>query len=427
MTEDVFAFPTRFRGYDRDAVDQELHELRTALDYAQAERDRAVARALALETNDPTSSQTSATVQWLIDTAEQDAQRIRAEAQQAGAEYMERAEELLRHRVELIEQAQHEADACRAQASQEARVVIHDALEKANTLLRGLLESEAALQEMFDSGALGHRMPPPRHPADEAQPAMAAAAPATVGAHAQQQQAAMRQATVQQQSAAPQQAGTQHSATQQPTGQQVAAQQQAATQQASGQQALAQQAAAQAVPRQAEAHHTGTQHGGAEQATHHSGAQYTAHGGVRAGTAEQAARHGGTQYGTAEQAAGAVQYSAEQTARHSGAQYADAAHSGARAGAAEQATRHGEAQYATADQATYGTRHSGAQDTAGQAARLARQGAAEPDMRQTTQDQAVHQAAADAAARHAHQIPGQQTAAPQPTTSYQATPDQQQR
>jgi hypothetical protein len=162
------SFPTRFRGYDRDAVDHEMRELRSALDYAQAERDRAVARALALETeSDPANGPASATVQWLIDTAEQDAARIRAEAEEAAREVGERAEDLLRRRVALVEEAQHEAEACRAQAAEEARQIVHEALEKASTLLRGLQESETSLQELFGSGALSHRMPPPRRSAEQ--------------------------------------------------------------------------------------------------------------------------------------------------------------------------------------------------------------------------------------------------------------------
>jgi hypothetical protein len=160
MSEDLYTFPTRFLGYARDVVDREVQELLTALDHARDDRDRAVARALALEHGDPTKA--SASVRWLIETAEQDALRIQAEAQQAATEHVNRAEALLRHRVELIEQAQHEAAACRADAAAEARRVVHDALEQANTLLRGLRESEAALRALFDGGALAHRMPPPR-------------------------------------------------------------------------------------------------------------------------------------------------------------------------------------------------------------------------------------------------------------------------
>jgi F0F1-type ATP synthase membrane subunit b/b' len=170
MSEDVTAFPLRFRGYDREAVDRELHELRAALDFAHAERDRAVARALSVENGDQANAQTSATVQWLITTAEQDAQRIRAEAHAAAAEHVERAEELLRHRIELIEQAQHEADVCRAQAAEEARTIIQEALEKAGGLLRGLQESEEGLRGMFDSGILARRMPPPRISSEQTGP-----------------------------------------------------------------------------------------------------------------------------------------------------------------------------------------------------------------------------------------------------------------
>jgi hypothetical protein len=175
MSEDVLdhfppSFPTRFRGYDRDAVDHEVSELRAALDYAQAERDRAVARALALETGaagDQTPAQTSAAVRWLIDSAESDAGRIRAAADEAARQVTEQAEELLRRRVEMVEEAQHEADVCRARAAEEARRIVHEALEKASTLLRGLQESEVSLQEMFGSGALRHRMPPPRRQAEK--------------------------------------------------------------------------------------------------------------------------------------------------------------------------------------------------------------------------------------------------------------------
>lgn len=183
MSADVVPFPVRFRGYDRDVVDQEMHELRTALDYAQAERDRAVARVLALENDDRANSEASATVRWLIDTAEQDAQRIRAEAQQAAGDCTQRAEALLNHRVELIEQAQHEADVCRAKAAEEARMIVHEALDKANTLLHSLRESESSLREIFDSGVLNRRMPPPRQSTEETQPAFA---PAPAGGYEQQ-------------------------------------------------------------------------------------------------------------------------------------------------------------------------------------------------------------------------------------------------
>jgi hypothetical protein len=170
MSADI-PFPVRFRGYERDAVDQELNELRSALDFAKAERDRAVARALVIENGDQPTSQASSTVQWLIDTAEQDARRIRAEAEQAAAEYTRRAEALLEHRIELIEQAQHEADVCRAEAAEEARTIIHDALEKSNTLLTSLRDSEASLREIFDSGVLSRRMPPPRRASEATAPA----------------------------------------------------------------------------------------------------------------------------------------------------------------------------------------------------------------------------------------------------------------
>jgi ElaB/YqjD/DUF883 family membrane-anchored ribosome-binding protein len=177
MSEDALAFPIRFRGYDRDAVDWELHELRVALDYAQAERDRAVARALAVEGSDRGGPPASATVQWLIDTAEEDARRIRDEAKKSASEITERAKELLRQRVELIDQAQREADVCRANAAEEARGVVREALEKADLLLRGLRESDAALRELFESGALTF-MPPPRGPVDDRNPIMAGSIPA---------------------------------------------------------------------------------------------------------------------------------------------------------------------------------------------------------------------------------------------------------
>jgi hypothetical protein len=174
MSEDMLdnfplSFPTRFRGYDREAVDQELRELRSALDYAQAERDRAVARAISLETasaGDQATASTSSAVRWLIEAAEQDAGRIRLAAEEAARQVTERADDLLRRRVEMVEEAQHEADACRAQAAAEARKIVHEALEKASMLVRGLQESEVSLQEMFGSGALSHRMPPPRLPVE---------------------------------------------------------------------------------------------------------------------------------------------------------------------------------------------------------------------------------------------------------------------
>jgi F0F1-type ATP synthase membrane subunit b/b' len=178
MLEDA-DFPTRFRGYDRAAVDQTMFELRSALDYAQAERDRAVAHACTVE-NGMSADPASATVRWLLDTAEQDAQRIRDEAHAEAASHTQRADELLRHRVDLIEQAQHEAEVCRAQAAEEARLIVHDALEKANALLHGLRESEAALQGMFASGAMTHRMPPPRRAPDAQQ---GVPQQETVGAH----------------------------------------------------------------------------------------------------------------------------------------------------------------------------------------------------------------------------------------------------
>lgn len=196
MSDDVLshspgAIPVRFRGYDRSLVDEELHELRNAVDRLQDERDRAMARALALETQldparaggvpmtDPATSPTSTTVRWLIDTAERDAEQIKRNAEEQVARATQQAEQLLRQRIELIDQAQHEADVCRAQAAEEARAVVEEALAQAQSLLGGLRESEAALRELFASGRLTQRMPPPRQPVDQPQ---VAPAPATQNA-----------------------------------------------------------------------------------------------------------------------------------------------------------------------------------------------------------------------------------------------------
>ena len=177
MAEDAIpilgqAIPVRFRGYDRAIVDQQLHELRSALALACAERDRAIGRARAFEVNaDPAlllegsvePSSVSTTVQWLIDTAEQDAQSIRRSAEEEAAGFLDQAERLLHQRIEMIEQAQHEA-------STEARAIVHEALEQANALLRGLRESEGALRSMFANGGLTRRMPPPRRPEERSCP-----------------------------------------------------------------------------------------------------------------------------------------------------------------------------------------------------------------------------------------------------------------
>jgi cell division septum initiation protein DivIVA len=197
MSDDVLsnfpeAIPVRFRGYDRNVVDEELHELRSALDRLQDERDRAMARANALETQldparagglpvtEPATSPTSATVHWLIDTAERDAEQIKKNAQEQVARATQQAEQLLRQRIELIDQAQHEADVCRAKAAEEARAIVEDALEQAQSLIGGLRESEAAIRELFAGGRLTHRMPPPREPADQNQGQHAAAMRLTV-------------------------------------------------------------------------------------------------------------------------------------------------------------------------------------------------------------------------------------------------------
>ncbi len=189
MSQDVLgdfppSFPTRFRGYDRDAVDHEMHELRTALDHARRERDRAVTRALALEAaGDPATESASTTVRWLIDSAEQDAARIRATAEEAAQLVTGRADDLLRRRVELVEEAEREANACLAKAAAEARQIVHEALEKASTLLHGLQESEVSLQEMFARGALNHRMPPPRRSTEQHGAHHAAPEPEPVAQH----------------------------------------------------------------------------------------------------------------------------------------------------------------------------------------------------------------------------------------------------
>lgn len=217
MSEEVLsnypdAFPIRFRGYDRDAVHEELHQLRNAVDFMQADRDQAVARALALEAqldpgrgrsrqpgqvDDTPTSPTSATVQWLLDTAQQEAQQIRRAAEDEAARYTQEAERLLRQRVEMVEQAQHEADVCRAQAAEEARAVVHEALEQANVLIRGLRESEAALREIFESGRLSHRMPPPRQSMEQSAQTAQAAQPEQTQVVQQVEQLEPTQATQQ--------------------------------------------------------------------------------------------------------------------------------------------------------------------------------------------------------------------------------------
>jgi len=181
MTGDVLsnfpeAIPVRFRGYDRNVVDEELHELRIAVDRLQDERDRAMARAHALEAqlnpspvSDPATSPTSSTVRWLIDTAERDAEQIKKNAEDQVARATRQAEQLLRQRIELIDQAQHEADVCRAKAAEEARSIVEEALEQAQSLIGGLRESEAAIRELFAGGRLTQRMPPPRQSSEQHQ------------------------------------------------------------------------------------------------------------------------------------------------------------------------------------------------------------------------------------------------------------------
>jgi cell division septum initiation protein DivIVA len=205
------SFRSRFRGYAPDQVDEELtamdEELRAAradveatsrrcehlaetLDQTRADRDALLRRyqelavraeemeaELARLRPDPDKrlAQTPAALhmQRLIETAEDEATIIRRAAIEQSEQLRERAEDLLRRRVELVEQTELDAQRCMAKAAEQADQIVQQAVEQSQLLLKEIQERQAAFDASYAAFEPTDLVPAPRQDAgaEQEQPA----------------------------------------------------------------------------------------------------------------------------------------------------------------------------------------------------------------------------------------------------------------
>lgn len=193
-------FRSRFRGYSPEQVDEELtamdEELRAVradaeattrrcdhltetLDQTRADRDallrqyqEVAQRAEAMQAEldrlrpdpDKRLAQTPAAqlMQRMIENAEQEANLIRRAAIEQSEQLRERAEDLLRQRVELVEQTEQEAQHCLAKAADQANQIVQQAIEQSQLLLKDIQERQAAFDATYSAFEMPDLVPAPR-------------------------------------------------------------------------------------------------------------------------------------------------------------------------------------------------------------------------------------------------------------------------
>lgn len=191
------AFRSRFRGYAPDQVDEELttmdDEIRTlradldattrrcddlteALERTRSDRDalarryqELVGQAERMQAEldqlrpdpDKRVPQTPAAqhMQRMLESAEEEANLIRRAAIEQSEQLRDRAEDLLRQRVELVEQTEQEVQRCLAKAAAQADRIVQQAVEQSQLLLRDIQDRQAAFDATYSAM---DRIPAPR-------------------------------------------------------------------------------------------------------------------------------------------------------------------------------------------------------------------------------------------------------------------------
>ncbi|HTI22255.1 MAG TPA: hypothetical protein VL652_14765 [Kutzneria sp.] len=143
---------------DRDAVLRQYQELARRAEQMQSELDRL------RPDPDKRLAQTPAAqhMQVMIENAEQEANLIRKAAIEQSEQLRDRAEELLRQRVELVEQTEQETQRCLAKAAEQAGHIVQQAVEQSQLLLAEIQERQAAFDATYSSFEAAPAVPAPR-------------------------------------------------------------------------------------------------------------------------------------------------------------------------------------------------------------------------------------------------------------------------
>ena len=196
-------FRVRFRGYARNQVDDEMTAVDDELRTVRADLEATTRRCEHLnETLEQTRSDRDAVLrqyQELARRAEQmqsELDRLRPDpdkrlAQTPAAQHMQvmieirkaaieqseqlrdRAEELLRQRVELVEQTEQETQRCLAKAAEQASHIVQQAVEQSQLLLAEIQERQAAFDATYSSFEAAPAVPTQRQdvpPRQDVQP-----------------------------------------------------------------------------------------------------------------------------------------------------------------------------------------------------------------------------------------------------------------
>jgi hypothetical protein len=149
---------------DRDVVLRQYQELAQRAGEMQAELDRL------RPDPDKRLARTPAAqhIQLMLENAEQEANLIRKAAIEQSEHLRDRAEELLRQRVELVEQTEQETQRCLAKAAEEASHIVQQAIEQSQLLLKEIQERQAAFDATYSSFDTAPAVPAPRQ--DQEQP-----------------------------------------------------------------------------------------------------------------------------------------------------------------------------------------------------------------------------------------------------------------
>ncbi|MET9225797.1 hypothetical protein [Lentzea sp. NPDC003310] len=193
-------FRTRWLGYDRVQVDEEIARLEAQAELAWADRDAALATAedLARHLEEARSElgeyrelhaghskddAVSGCIRYLLHSARRKVEEIEAEARSRAEQAVSRAEEAADQKTRLLEEAEQETQRRLAEAGDRAREIVGEALRESRTVLAEIAQRQRLLEEWYEAVASEPNLPLPRQ--GEPSGARTQAGPASAATHAE--------------------------------------------------------------------------------------------------------------------------------------------------------------------------------------------------------------------------------------------------
>lgn len=172
-------FRTRWPGYDRRQVDEELARLEAQAELAWADRDAALATAedlarhleeartelgeyRALHAGHSKDDAVSGCIRYLLHSARRKVEEIEAEARSRAEQAVGRAQEAADQQARLLEETEQESQRRLAEAGNRAREIVGEALRESRAVLAEVAERQRLLEQWYAAVGSEPDLPLPR-------------------------------------------------------------------------------------------------------------------------------------------------------------------------------------------------------------------------------------------------------------------------